>query len=90
MKVSESDAMRLSLTTLPTLGASWLAPKLGAFRSVEPSIRVELDLSPHAQDLTCGAFDAAIRHGLGRWNGMRAHQALSKRVHAAVRTVASP
>src|SRR5918992_5646487 len=32
------DESRLSLTTLPTLGTSWLTPKLGRFRMKHPDI----------------------------------------------------
>lgn len=65
------DEARLSLTTLPTLGTSWLIPKLGRFRARHPEITLELDLSPDPQDLGAGRFDAAIRNGHGRWPGLR-------------------
>jgi LysR family glycine cleavage system transcriptional activator len=69
-KAVEVDASRLSLTALPTLGTSWLTPKLGHFRARHPDIVFELDLSPDAQDLTDGRFDAAIRNGHGDWPGL--------------------
>ena len=50
---------RLSLTTLPTFGTSWLAPRLGLFRAQHPDIAVELDVSDTAEDLSAGRFDAA-------------------------------
>jgi len=70
---SAADAFeqRLSLTTLPTFGASWLTPKLGRFRALRPDVAVELDLSEAAQELGT-RFDAAIRNGHGRWPGLRA------------------
>lgn len=71
-RAAELDEGRLTLTTLPTLGATWLTPKLGRFRALHPQIRLELDLSVAAQDLAGGGFDAAIRNGHGRWPGLRA------------------
>lgn len=71
IKAAEADEARLSLTTLPTLGTSWLTPRLGKFRATHPHIALELDLSADAQDLTSGVFDAAIRNGHGRWPGLR-------------------
>lgn len=71
IKAAEVDETRLSLTTLPTLGTSWLTPKLGEFRSRHPDIVLQLDVSPEAQDLTTGRFDAAIRNGHGNWPGLR-------------------
>ena len=71
IKAVDLEQSRLSLTTLPTLGTSWLTPRLGGFRARHPDISLELDLSAEAQDLTAGRFDAAIRNGHGRWPGLR-------------------
>jgi len=66
------DESRLSLTTVPTIGSSWLTPRLGEFRKRHPAITLELDLSSDAHELGDGRFDAAIRNGYGRWPGLRA------------------
>lgn len=71
-KAANVDEARLSLTTLPTLGTSWLTPKLGRFRHKHPDISLGLDVSTLAEDLTDGRFDAAIRNGHGRWPGLHA------------------
>lgn len=71
-KAADLDEGRLALTTLPTLGTSWLTPKLGRFRARHPEVRIDLELSPDAQDLAGGRFDAAIRNGHGDWPGLRA------------------
>lgn len=76
VRAAELDAASLRLTTLPTLGATWLTPKLGRFRDRHPEIRIDLDLSVDAQDLAAGGFDAAIRNGHGRWPGLRAQHLL--------------
>lgn len=70
MLAASADEARLSLTTLPTLGTSWLTPKLGRFRNKHPDIALDIDLSPEAQDLGAGRFDVAIRNGHGRWPGL--------------------
>jgi LysR family transcriptional regulator, glycine cleavage system transcriptional activator len=72
MRAVDMDAARLRLTTLPTLGTSWLTPRLGAFRALHPQQVLELDLSPEPQDLAGGRYDAAIRNGHGDWPGLRA------------------
>lgn len=74
LRATQNDEARLSLTTLPSLGTSWLTPKLGRFRSQHANVSLELDLSPNAEDLTTSRFDAAIRNGHGRWPGLRAHE----------------
>lgn len=70
-RAAEMDETRLSLTTLPTFGTSWLTPRLGLFRAAHPDISVELDVSETAEDLTAGRFDVAVRNGDGRWPGLR-------------------
>jgi LysR family glycine cleavage system transcriptional activator len=66
------DESRLSLTTVATIGSSWLTPRLGEFRKRHPEIALELDLSSDAHELGDGRFDAAVRNGYGRWPGLRA------------------
>ncbi|WP_407816456.1 LysR substrate-binding domain-containing protein, partial [Staphylococcus aureus] len=51
-RAADLDEARLSLTTLPTFGTSWLTPRLGLFRARHPDILVELDVSEAAEDLT--------------------------------------
>lgn len=68
---ADLDQSRLSITTLPTIGTSWLTPRLGRFRAKHPDIQFELELSAEAHDLASGRFDAAIRNGHGRWPGLR-------------------
>jgi LysR family glycine cleavage system transcriptional activator len=72
LQAATVEETRLSLTTLPSLGTSWLTPKLGRFRAKHANIALEIELSPDAQDLAGGRFDAAIRNGHGAWPGLRA------------------
>lgn len=76
IRAVDADESRLSLTTLPTLGTSWLTPKLGRFRARHPDILLGLDVSAMPEDLTAGRFDAAIRNGHGRWPGLHAIELL--------------
>lgn len=71
VQAAEVDETHLSLTTLPSLGTSWLTPRLGRFRARHPEIALELDLSATAEDLSDGRYDAAIRNGHGNWPGLR-------------------
>ena len=72
VRAAALDETKISVTTLPTLGTSWLTPRLGLFRAAQPDIAVSLDLSAEPQDLGVGRFDAAIRNGHGDWPGLRA------------------
>ncbi len=72
MRAAGMDAARLRLSVLPTLGTSWLTPRLGTFRARHRQLLLELDLSAEPQDLAAGQFDAAIRNGHGEWPGLQA------------------
>jgi LysR family glycine cleavage system transcriptional activator len=72
VRAVDANPARLALTTLPTLGTSWLMPRLAGFRALHPELTVELDLSDAAHELGAGKFDAAIRNGEGDWPGLRA------------------
>jgi LysR family glycine cleavage system transcriptional activator len=74
LRAASVEEAHLSLTTLPSLGTSWLTPKLGRFRAKHANIALEIELSAEAQDLTGNRFDAAIRNGHGMWPGLRAHE----------------
>lgn len=74
IRAVDIEETRLSLTTLPTFGTSWLTPRLGKFRTKHPDVQIGLDLSANAEDLTAGRYDAAVRNGHGGWAGLRATQ----------------
>lgn len=73
---ADRSEAELSITTLPTVGGAWLAPKLGRFRDVHSRIEVKLDLSVTAADFATTGFDAAIRSGRGDWPGLRSYHLL--------------
>lgn len=72
-QVVERSQGELSITTLPTIGAAWLAPKLGRFNAGHPDIRPRLDMRVPVAELGGFDFDVAIRSGLGNWPGLRSH-----------------
>ena len=62
----------LTVSTLPTLAAKWLVPRLMEFQSRHPDIEVRLTTSTALVDLRRDDVDLAIRYGRGDWPGMRA------------------
>jgi LysR family glycine cleavage system transcriptional activator len=64
----------LSISTIPSFAANWLALNLGSFQLAHPSIAVRLDTSTHMVDLAQESFDIGIRTGgSGEWPGLKAH-----------------
>jgi LysR family transcriptional regulator, glycine cleavage system transcriptional activator len=62
----------LTISTLASLAAKWLLPRLSAFQEAHPGIDVRITTSSALVDFKGGDVDAAIRYGRGRWPGLRA------------------
>jgi LysR family glycine cleavage system transcriptional activator len=62
----------LTVSTLASMAAKWLLPKLSAFQEAHPGIDVRITTSTSMVDFKSGDVDAAIRYGRGRWPGLRA------------------
>ena len=67
----ENDRV-LTVSTLASLAAKWLLPRLTAFQEAHPGIDVRITTSPALVDFKSGDVDAAIRYGRGQWPGLRA------------------
>src|SRR5215472_12555439 len=61
----------LTVSTLASLAAKWLLPRLSAFQETHPEIDVRITTSTGLVDFTNGDVDAAIRYGRGHWPGAR-------------------
>src|SRR5437868_6743042 len=62
----------LTVSTLASLAAKWLLPRLSAFQEAHPGIDVRITTSTGLVDFKSGDVDAAIRYGRGQWPGLRA------------------
>lgn len=62
----------LTVTTLPSLAAKWLLPRLGDFQTRHPEIDLRLNASSQVMDLRREGIDVAVRYGHGVWPGHRA------------------
>jgi LysR family transcriptional regulator, glycine cleavage system transcriptional activator len=62
----------LTVSTLASLAAKWLLPRLSAFQETHPGIDVRITTSTALVDFRSGDVDAAIRYGRGQWPGLRA------------------
>ena len=58
---------RLKISTLESIAAEWLVPRLGRFRLRHPDIDVELSINDALVDFQRDDVDVAIRYGLGGW-----------------------
>jgi LysR family glycine cleavage system transcriptional activator len=60
----------LSITTTPSFGTRWLAPRLGRFATSNPDIDLTVRHSTTVLDLAREGLDFAIRWGKGQWPGV--------------------
>jgi LysR family transcriptional regulator, glycine cleavage system transcriptional activator len=68
----KDDGKVLTVSTLASLAAKWLLPRLSAFQEAHPGIDVRITTSTSLVDFESGDVDAAIRYGRGHWPGVRA------------------
>ena len=62
----------LTVSTLASLAAKWLLPRLSSFQQAHPDIDVRITSSTSLVDFRRDNVDAAIRYGRGHWPGVRA------------------
>ncbi|MCG2585193.1 transcriptional regulator GcvA [Massilia sp. TS11] len=67
---------RLTVSTITSFAARWLAPRLGGFIERHPEIEVVLQASNQLQDLVREGIDVAIRYGGGHYPGLYAEHLL--------------
>jgi LysR family glycine cleavage system transcriptional activator len=68
----KGDDHVLTVSTLASLAAKWLLPRLSRFQESHPGIDVRITTSTGLVDFKSGNVDAAIRYGRGLWPGLRA------------------
>ena len=71
-RLKRKDDNVLTISTLASLAAKWLLPRLSAFQEAHPGIDVRITTSTSLVDFGSGDVDAAIRYGRGHWPGVRA------------------
>jgi len=76
----KEDDRVLTVSTLASLAAKWLLPRLTAFQEAHPGIDVRITTSTALVDFKNGDVDAAIRYGRGNWPGVRAEWLMADEV----------
>jgi LysR family transcriptional regulator, glycine cleavage system transcriptional activator len=75
-----SEGRVLTVSAPPAFAASWLVPRLGDFHASHPEIDLRIVTSRVLADFEADGIDVAIRHGLGRWKGLRADRIAAVRL----------
>ena len=64
----------LTISTTPSVAASWLAGRLVRFQALHPEIELHLGATPRLVDFAREGIDCGIRYGEGDWPGLRAER----------------
>jgi len=65
------NANMLTVSTLGSLAANWLIPRLGSLRREQPTLDVRVQVAEHRTDFAREDVDVAIRFGHGHYPGLR-------------------
>ncbi|MDA9399806.1 transcriptional regulator GcvA [Bradyrhizobium sp. CCBAU 45389] len=68
----KDDDKVLTVSTIASLAAKWLLPRLTDFQESHPGIDVRITTSTSLVDFQRDNVDVAIRYGRGQWAGLRA------------------
>jgi len=74
---AEEETGVLTVSTTPFFASAWLVPRLGAFRAAHPDIDLRILTGNGLADFTRDGVDVAIRHGLGRYPGLKSDHVLA-------------
>lgn len=74
---AEEETGVLTVSTTPFFASAWLVPRLGAFRAAHPEIDLRILTGNGLADFTRDGVDVAIRHGLGRYPGLKSDHVLA-------------
>jgi len=64
------SSSRVTISTMPSLAATWLVPRLAMFAQRYPDIEIAVETGTRPVDLKREPIDLAIRHGLGKYPGL--------------------
>ncbi len=76
----------LTVSAPPAFAASWLVPRLGRFRARHADIELNIATTRGLANFAADGVDVAIRHGLGRYPGLRCDRIASIAMIAGVQS----
>lgn len=74
---ASADAGTLTLSVTPFFASAWLMPRLQRFRDAHPGIDLHIVTGTALADFRRDGVDVAVRHGAGRYPGLRSYRVAS-------------
>jgi LysR family glycine cleavage system transcriptional activator len=69
-----AETGRLTVSVTTSFAAAWLVPRLKGFQDAYPEIDIQVMAGKALVDFTRDGVDVAVRHGLGRYPGLRSER----------------
>jgi LysR family glycine cleavage system transcriptional activator len=70
VRASADDGM-LTVSVTPFFASAWLVPRMRSFQESNPEIDLQIVTSTALTDFSRSSVDVAVRHGIGRYPGLR-------------------
>lgn len=75
-----ADTGRLTVSVTPFFASAWLVPRLRSFQHAHPQIDLQIVTSTALVNWDRDDVDVAVRHGLGRYSGLRSDRVVTVEV----------
>jgi LysR family glycine cleavage system transcriptional activator len=75
-----ADSGLLTVSVTPFFATAWLVPRLKGFQDAHPDIDLRVQTSNALVDFARDGVDVAVRHGVGRYPGLRAEHVVAVEV----------
>ncbi|CAM4379405.1 LysR family transcriptional regulator [Bordetella tumbae] len=80
---AQTESGLLTVSVTPFFASAWLVPRLASFREAQPDIDLQIVTSNALVDFSHSDVDVAIRHGMGRYPGLRSDRVVTVEMIAA-------
>ncbi|KWV46873.1 LysR family transcriptional regulator [Bradyrhizobium macuxiense] len=74
---ASNDVGTLTLSVTPFFASAWLVPRMASFQRAHPEIDLQIVTSSALVDFSRSGVDVAVRHGLGRYPGLRSDRVVT-------------
>jgi len=74
---ASTDVGTLTVSVTPFFASAWLVPRLASFQDTHPEIDLQIVTSSALVDFSRNGVDVAVRHGLGRYPGLRSDRVVT-------------
>lgn len=71
------DSGVLTVSVTPFFASAWLVPRMNSFHDAHPDIDLQIVTSNALVDFSRSGVDVAVRHGLGRYPGLRSEHVVA-------------